>query len=383
MELIVKTLHGLEEILAQEIKDLGGTNVHVLKRAVSCEGNLAFIYRANYSLRTAIRVLLPIYSFTAQDEDEFYNKVKEFDWTEQLELRQTFAIDPSIAKGATIDHSLYASLKMKDALVDQFRDKFGKRPDVNKDNPDILFNLHGVKDEYTISIDSSGKLLNQRGYRKPGGHQAPLNEVLAAGLILLSGWDRETDLLDPMCGSGTIPIEAAMIAQNIPPQVLRNDFGFMNWRNFNAILWNRIKSEEMAKKTRRKCTIYASEKYDDLAKLVKGSVKKLGLKAGFEINTEDFIKGTPPTKKGIIVMNPPYGERIGGSQIIEFYKKIGDKLKNEYVGWDVWMISSNVSALKGLRLGPSEKITLYNGSLECQFCKYEMYEGSKELPATE
>ena len=382
MELTIKTLHGLEEILAQEVRDLGGKNVHVLKRAVSCEGNLAFLYRANYSLRTAIRVLLPIYTFTARHEREFYDKVKEFDWTEHLELRQSFAIDPSVAKGATIEHSLYASLKMKDAIVDQFRDKFGKRPDVNKDNPDILFNLHGVRDQYTISIDSSGKLLNQRGYRKPGGHQAPLNEVLAAGLLLLSGWDRETDLLDPMCGSGTIPIEAALIAQNIPPQVLRNDFGFMNWSNFNAILWNRVKSEEMAKRTRRKCTIYASEMYGDLTKLVKDSAKKLGLKAGFEIDTADFIKATPPNKKGIVVMNPPYGERIGGSQINEFYKKIGDKLKNEYAGWDVWMISSNLSALKALRLGPSEKHILYNGSLECQFCKYEMYEGSKELPTT-
>jgi len=377
MRLTIKTLHGLEDCLAAEIKEAGGQNIKLLSRAVACEGNLAFLYRANYTLRTALRILIPIHTIKAQNEIEFYDQLVKFNWTDHLEIRQTFAIDPSVGKNATISHSMYASLKMKDAIVDHFRDKMGKRPSVNPDNPGVLFNLHGAGDTYTISIDSSGKPLNQRGYRQPG-HQAPMNEVLAAGLLKLSGWDATTPLLDPMCGTGTIPIEAALMARNTPVQVLRNEFGFMNWTNFNAILWNRTKSDASAKMNRRAPAIYANDMNRDATKMLKSSAGKLKLGSGFEITNENFLRMAVPAASGTMVSNPPYGERLGGDNVDEFYKKIGDKLKHEFTNWNAWLISSNVTALRALRLSPSEKMILFNGPLECQFCKYELYTGSKE-----
>lgn len=322
--------------------------------------------------------MVPLKTFEAKNENELYAQLRKIDWEDHLGIRQTFAIDHSIAKNASIKHSKFASLKMKDAIVDHFRDKMGKRPSIDSDNPDVLFNLHGLANQYTVSMDSSGAPLNQRGYRKDG-HQAPLNEVLAAGLIKLAGYTGDKVLLDPMCGSGTIPIEAAMIAKNIPVQLLRSHFGFMNWSSFNAILWNRVKQEAQAAQNRRvKAAIYASDMSGDAIRMVKTSVKKLGLRSGFEINQRDFIKVVKPNQRGVILTNPPYGERIGGSKIPDFYKLIGDKLKNDFSDWDAWMISSNVQALRALRLSPSEKYMLFNGSLECQYCKYEMYEGSKE-----
>ncbi len=377
MELLIKTLHGLEDCLAQEVTDIGGEDVKVLRRAVSCTGNLAMLYRANYTLRTALRVMVPIKTFQAANENELYAQLRKIDWEDHLTIRQTFAIDHSIARDASLKHSKYASLKMKDAMVDHFRDRLGKRPSINADNPDVLFNLHGVGDQYTVSMDSSGAPLNQRGYRKPG-HQAPLNEVLAAGLIKLSGWDGKSTLLDPMCGTGTLPVEAALIAKNLPPQMLRSHFGFMNWSNYNAILWNRIKQEAQAAQIRGKMDIHANDMSGEAIRMVKATAKALRLGNGFEIHQGDFIKMTKPSAKGTIISNPPYGERLGGSRIVEFYKMIGDKLKNDFTDWDAWMISSNFQALRALRLSPSEKQILFNGSLECQFCKYEMYAGSKE-----
>lgn len=377
MDILIKTLHGLEDCLAAEVTEMGGENVKVLRRAVSCSGNLALLYRTNYSLRTALRVMVPVHSFTAKNENELYTELKKVYWDEHITIRQTFAIDHSIAKNASIKHSKYASLKMKDAIVDFFRENQGRRPSVNSDNPDVLFNLHGFKDQYTVSLDSSGQPLNQRGYRK-AGHEAPLNEVLAAGLLKTSNWDKKSTFLDPMCGSGTIPIEAALMAQNIPPQILRNHFGFMNWSSFNAILWNRVKQEEQSKKSRLKPTIYASDVDSNAIRLVKASAGKLKLTSGFEIDRRDFLSVRKPSNEGVILSNPPYGERIGGDGMADFYKKVGDKLKHDFTGWESWLLSSNFKALRSLRLSPSEKHILFNGSLECQFCRYDMYEGSKD-----
>jgi putative N6-adenine-specific DNA methylase len=377
LDILVKTLHGLEGSLAEELRNIGAENVKELKRAVSCTGNLALVYRANYTLRTALRVLIPLHTFKAKNENEFYRECRKFDWEDHIELRQTFAIDHSIGKNASLKHSQFASLKLKDAIVDHFRAKKGRRPSVNPDNPDILLNLHGFNDEYTISLDSSGKPLNQRGYRKPG-HQAPLNEVLGAGLLAISGWDKKSTLLDPMCGSGTIALEAALMAKNIPVQILRNEFGFMNWSNFNAILWNRVKHDAQREQVRGKISIYASDMSGETNRLVKHSAKLLKLGNGFEIDRRNFLDVVPPGEQGTILTNPPYGERIGGDNVGDFYTKIGDKLKQDFAGWDAWLISSNFGALRSLRLGPSEKHILFNGKLECQFCKYEMYKGSKD-----
>lgn len=377
MEILIKTLHGLENCLADEVTALGGKEVKILRRAVSCTGNLEFLYQTNYRLRTALRVLVHIKTFKARHENELYAELRKIDWEDHLSIRQTFAIDQSIAKNATIKHSKYAALKMKDAISDHFRSLSGRRPSIDTDNPDVLFNLHGSGSEYTVSLDSSGFPLNQRGYRREG-HAAPLNEVLAAGLVQISGWQRETTLLDPMCGSGTIPIEAAMAALNIPAQLLRTHFGFMNWSNYNAILWNKVKSEAQSQRIRKPIAIHASDLDGNAIKLVKSAAGKLGLTRGFEIERRNFIDLRVPNNEGVLISNPPYGHRIGGDEVSSFYGKIGDKLKQEFTGWDAWLLSSNQRAFRALRLGPSEKHMLFNGALECQFCKYEMFEGSRD-----
>jgi len=377
LEILIKTLQGLETCLAEEVRALGGTQVKVLNRAVSCDGNLAFIYRANYALRTALRILVPIATFRAKNQHAFEKALQSIDWSDHLSIRQTFAIDDSIAGNATLRHSKFAALKVKDSIADFFMEKKGRRPSVDVKNPNVLFNLHGSQDQYTLSIDSSGKPLNQRGYRQ-SGHQATLNEVLAAGMLKIARWDTQQVFMDPMCGSGTLAIEAAMLAQNLPAQILRSEFGFMNWDNFNAILWNRVKAEVQNEKKRTRVKIYASDHHPAAIKMIKASARALRLASGFEIDQKDFLKMAPPAHSGMLISNPPYGKRLGGDEINDFYKLMGDKLKQDFSGWDAWMISSNVKALKALRLRPSEKVSLFNGSLDCQYCHYEMYEGSRD-----
>jgi len=270
LEILIKTLQGLETCLAEEVRALGGTQVKVLNRAVSCDGNLAFIYRANYALRTALRILVPIATFRAKNQHAFEKALQSIDWSDHLSIRQTFAIDDSRAGNATLRHAKFAALKVKDSIADFFMEKKGRRPSVDVKNPNVLFNLHGSQDQYTLSIDSSGKPLNQRGYRQ-SGHQATLNEVLAAGMLKIARWDTQQVFMDPMCGSGTLAIEAAMLAQNLPAQILRSEFGFMNWDNFNAILWNRVKAEVQNEKKRTRVKIYASDHHPAAIKMISSS----------------------------------------------------------------------------------------------------------------
>jgi putative N6-adenine-specific DNA methylase len=270
------------------------------------------------------------------------------------------------------DQSTFSSAASK---ADYFMKEYGKRPSVNVDAPAILINLHGARNQYTLSLDSSGKPLNQRGYRQKG-HQATLNEVLAAGMIQLSGWEPDTPFMDPMCGSGTLAIEAAMYATAMPAQSLRSDFGFMNWKSFSALRWNQIKSEAQRKIQRKPVKIFASDNHPAAIKMIKSSAKALQLSRGFEIDEKDFLKRPAPETKGTLISNPPYGKRLGGNEIHDFYKRIGDHLKQNYEHWDAWLLSSNMKAFKALRLRPAEKIILYNGALECQFCQYKLYKGS-------
>ncbi|NQW28036.1 MAG: class I SAM-dependent RNA methyltransferase [Flammeovirgaceae bacterium] len=374
MKIIVKTLHGLEEVLMKEIEALGGQNIKIRKRAVECEGTLPFLYEANLMLRTALRILVPVYEFTAQNESQLYQNIKAFDWSKYLDVRQTFAIDNTVFS-EYFTHSKYAALKMKDAIADQFREKFDMRPSVDVEKPDILFNLHAYQDKFTVSLDSSGRLLSQRGYRNPG-HQAPLNEVMAAGLLLLSGWDKTIPLVDPMCGTGTIIIEAVLMALNVPPQINFNDFGFRNWNNFQPMMWNRIKSEAQGKIRSSPLMISGSDIDSNAVALAKSAFKKLRLGRDVQIKQASFEDLIPKSRTGMIITNPPYGERIG-EDVEVLYKNLGDTFKNNFSGYDAWVLSSNVAALKQLHLKPTEKISLYNGPLEVQFCKYELYEGSK------
>lgn len=376
MKLLIKTFAGLEEVLAQEIQELGGTSVILKKRGVSCEGNIAFLYKANLCLHTALRVLVPVYEFKAKNEKELYNQIKNFDWSRFLGLNQTFAIDNTIFS-TYFPHAKFAALKMKDAIADQYREKHDQRPSVDTENPDVLFNLHGYNENFTVSLDSSGQPLNQRGYRG-NGHAAPLNEVLAAGLIRLSGWNASQPLVDPFCGTGTILIEAAMIATKTPPQLLRESFGFKTWNSFEPIIWNRVKAEVRSGIRKTPLYIYGSDIDPKAIDMAKQSLKKLALRADIRLSVGSFDSHLPKHREGMIITNPPYGERIG-TNVEELYNQFGHTLKHTYSGYDAWIISSSKAALKQLRLKPQERILMYNGKLDCEFCHYPLYQGSLEM----
>lgn len=372
MKILIKTLQGLEEVLMKEVELLGGQNIKKRKRAVECEGKLPFLYEANLNLRTALRILVPVYEFTACNGTELYNQVKIFDWSQFLDISQTYAIDNTIFS-EYFTHSKYAALKMKDAIADQFREKFDLRPSVNTEKPDILFNLHAYQDKFTISLDSSGRLLNQRGYRERG-HQAPLNEVMAAGLLKLANWNKSIPLIDPMCGTGTIIIEAVLMGLNIPPQLNQDEFSFKNWNNFQPLMWNRIKAEAKSKIRSAPLMITGGDIDGNAVVLAKRALKKLRMGRDVRIKHIAFENFIPNFQRGIIITNPPYGKRIG-EEVDNLYKKIGDTFKKKFSGFNAWILSSNVSALKNLHLKPSEKIDLFNGALKVKFCKYNLKEG--------
>ena len=372
MKILIKTLQGLEEVLMKEVELLGGQNIKKRKRAVECEGKLPFLYEANLNLRTALRILVPVYEFTACNGTELYNQVKIFDWSQFLDISQTYAIDNTIFS-EYFTHSKYAALKMKDAIADQFREKFDLRPSVNTEKPDILFNLHAYQDKFTISLDSSGRLLNQRGYRERG-HQAPLNEVMAAGLLKLANWNKSIPLIDPMCGTGTIIIEAVLMGLNIPPQLNQDEFSFKNWNNFQPLMWNRIKAEAKSKIRSAPLMITGGDIDGNAVVLAKRALKKLRMGRDVRIKHIAFENFIPKFQRGIIITNPPYGKRIG-EEVDNLYKKIGDTFKKKFSGFNAWILSSNVSALKKLHLKPSEKIDLFNGALKVKFCKYNLKEG--------
>ncbi|WP_147302971.1 THUMP domain-containing class I SAM-dependent RNA methyltransferase [Marinoscillum furvescens] len=378
MKIHIKTMHGLEDILAEELQQLGGaSNIRTHKRSVSCEGDLEFLYRANLNLRTALKILVPVHKFTARNEQQLYDEVMKHDWSKYLKLEQTFAIDNTIFS-EYFKHSKYAALKTKDAMVDQFRKKMGRRPSVDIKNPDVQFDLHAFKDQFTISVDSSGHTLNRRGYREPG-HEAPMNEVLAAGLLKLAGWNKSIPLVDPMCGTGTILIEAAMMGQNIPPNLNRREFGFKNWTNYHPELWNKVLAEGRAGIRKAKLDISGGDIDGDTVLRANKSLRKFKLTDAVSIRRVALEDHKPQVAgRGMVVTNPPYGERIGRTNTNDFYKTISDVLKNNFTGYDAWVMSSNMQAFKHLKLRASKKIVLFNGALECKFQKYELYRGSKE-----
>jgi len=310
------------------------------------------------------------------NENQLYDEVRKIDWSEYLDINTTFSID-GITSYSNITHSKYLALKSKDAIVDQFRDKFGKRPNVNKDDPDIAINVRIFRNEATVSLDSSGESLHKRGYRIATG-PAPMNEVLAAGLILLSEWKGDTNFIDPMCGSGTIPIEAALVAKNIPSGYFREEYSFKRWNDFDPELWNEIKTEaengikEFDKK------IIGSDWSGRILTTAKENVTSAGLQNTITLKTSFITDLQAVDGGGIVIMNPPYGERIKTDDIIELYKGIGDALKQNFIGYNAWVISSHQEALKFVGLRASRNITVYNGQLECKFAKFEVYSGSKK-----
>ena len=373
---IVKTLFNLEEVLAAELIDLEFKNVEILNRAVSFIGSKKDLYKANYLLRTAIKILMPIAKGNVSNEKELYDFVYSINWSKYLGLQNTFAIDAAVNSNH-FNHSKYVGLKSKDAIVDQFRNKTGRRPNVELVMPEIRINIHIYKNECTISLDSSGESLHKRGYRTGQGI-APLNEVLAAGLIRLSEWNQENDLFDPFCGSGTILIEGVMSALNIPAQYNRKEFSFMHWKGYDEELWRLVKKESRAGIRKRLDTrIYGSDISIPVINKAKENVVAAGIHPEvIQIHRKDFRKFDPYENEGTIITNPPYGERID-IQEESFFKDLGDAFKNNFQGFEAWVLSPN-NALKHLGLKTSKRYALKNAKLDVKFHKYELYKGSKK-----
>ena len=367
------TMAGLEEVLAQELIEIGADEVQIARRSVYFSGDQQLLYKANYCLRTALRILVPIDSYKIYSADDLYQRAKNFKWEDLFGLEQTFAIQ-STTFSDLFNNSMYASLKLKDAIVDRFRYKFGERPSVDSKNPDIWINLHISNEFCTISLDSSGESLHKRGYRLDQ-NEAPMSEVLAAGLIRLSGWDQKSELIDPMCGSGTIAIEAAMLANGIYPGSIRNNFSFKRWKSYNAELFKQMEIEVQSN-TPTPVRISASDILRRNIDIAINNAEKAGVAKFIDFKISDFKVLEPASEKPFLLFNPPYGERLTPSDT-NFYAMVGERLKHHYTNATVWIISTP-QCLKSIGLRPSRKIPILNGSLECSFRKYELYSGSKK-----
>ena len=373
---LAKTFYGFEPLLEKELRKLGAKNIKSINRAVSFEGDLGFLYKANLSLRTALRILMPIGRFPVINQTDLYRAIDRIEWSKWFSADQSFIIDVTLFSDH-FNHSLFVAQKAKDAIVDQFSKKEGKRPSVTTENPDIRIQLHLQGDQLTISLDSSGNSLHQRGYRIET-NIAPINEVLAAGILLHSGWEGKTYFYDPMCGSGTLAIEAAMIACNIPPSLNRATFSFMNWRNFDAELFEVIRNSSLSKVREFRGHIYASDKAPSAVRKAQENIEKAGLEEYISVVRSDFFFADRPSDVPLhVVFNPPYGERLSIDADV-FYGKIGDTLKKEYQGCEAWFITANIEALKSVGLRPSRKIKMFNGKLESRLVNYELYEGSRK-----
>ncbi|OQA50444.1 MAG: Ribosomal RNA large subunit methyltransferase L [Bacteroidetes bacterium ADurb.Bin302] len=371
MNLVAKTFQGLESVLAKELENIGAQNVRIERRAVLFEGTTEIMYKANLHCRTALRILKPIAVFQAKDAEEIYNNVKKIAWEKIFDVKQSFLIEATVYS-EVFTHSRFATYKTKDAIVDYFQEKVGKRPSISVSNPDIFFNLHISHNTCTLSLDSSGGALYKRGYRV-AQTEAPINEVLAAGMILLSGWNGQCDFLDPMCGSGTIPIEAAMIALNIPPGVFRKNFAFEKWLDFDEELFDKLYNDDSGEK-KFNHKIYASDISSKAISVADANIKNAGFTKYISTQVIDFANIPQPKEKTFIITNPPYGERIGGD-IDSLYGMIGTTLKHKYADTDAWIISSNKRGFDQIGLKPNDKIMLQNAEIDCQYRHYHLFPG--------
>ena len=376
-KMLAKTFYGFEDILEKELLKLGAQNLKKGNRFVSFEGDKGFMYKANLCLRTALKILKPIHSVRIQNEESLYKVFYNFPWGNYMDVNSKFVID-SVVNGQIFTHSQYASQKAKDGIVDQFRDRFSKRPTVDLNRPDLRINLHINNDYCTISLDTSGPSLHQRGYRTVT-NIAPLNEVLAAGLIQLSGWQANTDFLDPMCGSGTFLIEAAMFALKIPANINRKTFAFEKWKDWDPELFEIIKESQLKKVINPKIQISGSDKAPSAIEKAKQNIENANLSDFIKIQKKDFFQLDKLTKGPLhLLMNPPYGERLEGD-INALYQGIGDGFKQSFPNTHAWLISSNMEAIKCIGLRPSRKIKVFNGKLESRLLYFPIYEGTKKI----
>jgi len=375
-DISIKTMFNLEDILAREIEQMGGKSIDIATRIVHCRGDVDFLFKANLYLRTALRVLVPVVSFEARNPEELYDKASLVQWEQFLDHNGSFAIDPVI-HSARFPHSHYAALKLKDAIVDYFRKKNNSRPDVDVVDPVMRFNLHIDDDQVNISLDSSGRSLNQRGYRISGA-RAPLNEVLAAGMVYLTGWNGDVPFYDPMCGSGTIAIEAALMSGNIAPGLINPNFGFARWKQFDSNKWEDILRTAKGAIKKNDVRIFASDMDGASIAVAQQNMKRAGVHDRIELKQSDFLQLEPSTETGMMIINPPYGERLEEGNVVELYREIGSRLKHTWSGHTAWIISSHLEAMKGIGLKPIRKQKLLNGTLECTFNGYELFRGARK-----
>ena len=374
--MVAKTFFGFEDILANELRQLGAQKVEQGVRMVSFEGDKGFMYKANLSLRTALKILKPIKTFKVFDEESLYKGIKAIDWSEIFLVNQTFVVDATVYSEA-FNNSLFVVLKSKDAIVDQFREQFDQRPSIDKQHPDIRIHVHIQRNICTVSLDTSGESLHHRGYRT-ATNIAPINEVLAAGILLLSGWRGQTHYLDPMCGSGTFLVEAAMIACNIPPNINRREFAFEKWRDWDADLFDKIEESLLNKIKDFPFRIIGYDKAPSAVRKARENVRNANLEEYIDIEQEDFFKTKKSTEGSLhMVFNPPYGERLD-IDLERFYREIGDTFKQSYPQTEAWFITGNVEALKYVGLKTTRRIKLFNGKIESRLVRYDIYEGSKK-----
>ena len=371
-ELIAKTFMGLESVLAEELTNLGANNVEIGRRMVSFTGDKELMYRANLQLHTAIRVLKPIAHFKASSAEDMYDEVKKIDWTQYIDKGKTFSVD-SVVYSEEFRNSRFVTYKVKDAIVDQFRETTGDRPNISVSNPDIRLNIHIAEDKATLSLDSSGESLHRRGYRQESV-EAPLNEVLAAGMILMTGWKGDCDFIDPMCGSGTLLIEAALIARNISPGIFRKEFAFERWPDFDAELLDQIYNDD-SKEREFRHHIYGYDIDMKAVNTARMNVRAAGLTNIISVEQQNFKDFKQPAAPALMVTNPPYGERISTPDLLGTYRMIGERLKHAFTGNDAWVLSYREECFDQIGLKPSLKIPVYNGSLECEFRKYNLFDG--------
>lgn len=377
-EMVAKTFQGLEDVLAEELRDLGALNVMPGKRMVAFEGDKEILYKANLCCRTALRILKPFYKFSAKDPDSLYEHVKEFDWSSLLTIDKTFQID-TVAYSDEFSHSRFVTYRVKDAIVDWFKDRYGadKRPGVRLVDADVMINVHISGTDVTLSLDSSGESLHKRGYRV-AQTEAPINEVLAAGIILKTGWRGDCPFVDPMCGSGTFLVEAALIAANINPGIYRKGFAFEKWKDFDADLFDQIYNDDSNERDVR-FPIIGADISPKAIEIAKKNVAGAGLNKYVKLEVKPISRwDEAPEAPGVVVTNPPYGERISAPDMDALYAMIGNRLKNVFTGYNAWIIGYRDEYFSRIGLAPSQKVALLNGSLECELREYVIFQGDKK-----
>lgn len=371
---VAKTFAGLEEILKEELESLGAQNCQLSKRAVTFEGEIDMLYRANYYCRFALRILWQLRQFTFRDNKQFYENIYKYPAENIINEDDTLAISANLS-GNAFKTPIFAAQLAKDAICDRFRERTDKRPSVDRENPDAQFHLHIVDNTATLFLDSSGESLHKRGYRV-SSHPAQISEVLAAAMVKLSGWDASCNFIDPMCGSGTILIEAAMQALNIPAGFYRHAFGFFSWKNFDKRLWEKILDEADIKDD-VPIDFYGYDISPRFLGMARANIQEARLLDFIHLNTRSMFDIKIEQTPAFIIFNPPYGERLEMENVNDFYKQIGDTLKQQCAGCTAFIISSNMEAIKNIGLHNSRKITLYNGQLECKYLRYDLYAGKK------